>query len=244
MSIHVNMLQIQTAIWIQAWTNIRLWADERIGSHPRSHWDSWRTETVSYPSTTWLLFNYGLDSWHVTQWSRIVSGCMWEKIAEFVHEHSHRWLDSKWFYRLISGYAVSCVVNDCLQVSFAEFFYTMDAFSPRWLFARIGCAIGSLVTFFAGCSNMHMLCVISIDRWRPTSLRFSMNKRYYCRYLLINKGGTLSVFNVERAYKCIGCIYALVSALTVMPLIGWSSYDFEVKTSLLSICHQWWVDHV
>ena len=37
-------------------------------------------------------------------------------------------------------------------------------FSHRWLFRHAGCTMQAIITFFSGCSNMYILCLISIDR--------------------------------------------------------------------------------
>jgi hypothetical protein len=41
-----------------------------------------------------------------------------------------------------------------------DFFY----YYFRWIFTYVGCVVESIIAYFAGCSNMYMLCLISIDR--------------------------------------------------------------------------------
>ena len=45
----------------------------------------------------------------------------------------------------------------------------------RWIFTYVGCVFESVVAYFAGCSNMYMLCLISIDRWEK-------HRMFLCSY--------------------------------------------------------------
>lgn len=43
--------------------------------------------------------------------------------------------------------------------------FTWSHICSRWPFGYAGCVIEAILVFYAGCSNMYLLCVISIDRY-------------------------------------------------------------------------------
>lgn len=100
--------------------------------------------------------------------------------------------------------------------------------SPRWIFAYAGCVFEAIVSYFAGCSNMYMLCLISIDRWELYLLKRSIVKTSLIRYMVVTKYAPSKAMTIRRTYVSMGCAYVLALFWTAMPLIGWSSYDYEV----------------
>ncbi|CAF1067890.1 unnamed protein product [Rotaria sp. Silwood1] len=80
----------------------------------------------------------------------------------------------------------------------------------RWMFSYVGCVLEAIIAYFAGCSNMYMLCLISIDR-----------------YFVVTRLCSTSVILVKHAYITVLCGYLLALFWTLLPVIGWSSYDYE-----------------
>ncbi|CAF1548176.1 unnamed protein product [Rotaria sp. Silwood1] len=87
---------------------------------------------------------------------------------------------------------------------------TIALIGCRWIFSYVGCVFEAIVAYFAGCSNMYMLCLISIDR-----------------YFVVTRLFSTSFIKIKYAYIIILCIYLLALFWTLLPLIGWSSYDYE-----------------
>ncbi|CAF2933750.1 unnamed protein product [Rotaria sp. Silwood2] len=80
----------------------------------------------------------------------------------------------------------------------------------RWIFKYVGCVLEAIIAYFSGCSNMYMLCFISIDR-----------------YFVVTRLFSGSVITITHAYVTVICGYLLALFWTLLPVIGWSSYDFE-----------------
>ncbi|CAF4055836.1 unnamed protein product [Rotaria magnacalcarata] len=56
------------------------------------------------------------------------------------------------------------VLADFIESFFAIPLPTIAPLNCRWIFGYFGCVIEAIVTYFGGCSNMYMLCLISIDK--------------------------------------------------------------------------------
>ncbi|CAF0999718.1 unnamed protein product [Rotaria sordida] len=106
----------------------------------------------------------------------------------------------------ICGLILANFIEACFDIPLP----TIALIGCRWIFTYVGCVIDAIIAYFAGCSNMYMLCFISIDR-----------------YLVVTRSLSTSVITVKRAYIIIICGYLLALFWTLLPVIGWSSYDYE-----------------
>ena len=50
-----------------------------------------------------------------------------------------------------------------VQKKTSDDFFSFRVFC-RWIFTYVGCVVEAIVAYFAGCSNMYLLCLVSIDR--------------------------------------------------------------------------------
>ncbi|CAF3357302.1 unnamed protein product, partial [Rotaria sp. Silwood2] len=80
----------------------------------------------------------------------------------------------------------------------------------RWIFTYVSCVISAIIAYFTGCSNIYVLCLISIDR-----------------YIVLTRMSTTPVISVKHAYISILCVYLLALFWSLLPIIGWSNYDYE-----------------
>ncbi|CAF3468257.1 unnamed protein product [Rotaria socialis] len=107
---------------------------------------------------------------------------------------------------LIGGLLFADFIGSCLEVPLPA----LSLIRCRWIFNKITCTFEGFISYFIGCSNIYILCLISIDRYnivtRPVNQSMKMN---------------------YRAYLSIGCAYMLSLFWTSMPLFGWSFYDYE-----------------
>ncbi|CAF4864337.1 unnamed protein product [Rotaria sp. Silwood1] len=102
------------------------------------------------------------------------------------------------------------LLGDFIGAFFEIPFPALSLIYCRWIFTYIGCVFEAIITYFVGCSNMYMLCLISIDRYSIMTRSFQ------------EPSGI-----IQRTYTSIGCVYILSLFWTIMPLLGWSSYDYE-----------------
>jgi len=93
----------------------------------------------------------------------------------------------------------------------------------------VGCVFQAIIAYFAGCSNMYMLCLISIDRYKKI-LFFKQNECLIAliRYFVVTNSPSGTTITIKQTYLSILCAYMLALFWTLMPVIGWSSYDYEV----------------
>ncbi|CAF3663849.1 unnamed protein product [Rotaria sp. Silwood1] len=104
------------------------------------------------------------------------------------------------------------LLGDFIGAFFEIPFPALSLIYCRWIFTYIGCVFEAIITYFVGCSNMYMLCLISIDRYSIMTRSFQ------------EPSGI-----IQRTYTSIGCVYILSLFWTIMPLLGWSSYDYEIR---------------
>ncbi|CAF1545172.1 unnamed protein product [Adineta ricciae] len=106
----------------------------------------------------------------------------------------------------IGGLLLADFIGICFEIPLPTF----SLLSCRWIFTYTGCIFEAMIVYFAGCSNIYMLCLISIDRYRKITQPFSPQK-----------------VNIKQTYLAIVVAYLLSLFWTVMPLLGWSNYDYE-----------------
>ncbi|CAF1546236.1 unnamed protein product [Adineta ricciae] len=107
---------------------------------------------------------------------------------------------------LIGGLLLADLIGTYFEIPLPTF----SLLSCRWIFTYTGCVFEAMIVYFAGCSNIYMLCLISIDRYRKIIRPFSAQKA-----------------NIKQTYLTIAVAYLLSLFWTVMPLLGWSDYDYE-----------------
>ncbi|CAF4353988.1 unnamed protein product [Rotaria sp. Silwood2] len=107
---------------------------------------------------------------------------------------------------LIGGLLLSDFIGACFEIPFPA----LSLIHCRWIFTYTGCVFEAIISYFVGCSNMYILCLISIDRYSIMTRPFQPPSNI-----------------IQRTYISIGCIYILSLFWTIMPLLGWSSYDYE-----------------
>jgi hypothetical protein len=85
---------------------------------------------------------------------------------------------------------------------------------------------------------MYILCLISIDRYKKTTFFFNQNKYLIVciRYFVVTNLPSATTITIKQTYLSILCAYTLALFWTLMPLIGWSSYDYEVWNEVKFFC--------
>ncbi|CAF0984002.1 unnamed protein product [Rotaria magnacalcarata] len=62
---------------------------------------------------------------------------------------------------LLGGLLFADFIGSCFEVPLLA----LSLIHCRWIFNNIGCAFeGSVISYFIGCSNIYIFCLISIDR--------------------------------------------------------------------------------
>ncbi|CAF0741489.1 unnamed protein product [Adineta steineri] len=106
----------------------------------------------------------------------------------------------------IGGLLLADFIGSCFELPLPAF----SLIFCRWIFTYTGCVYEAIITYFTGCSNMYILCLMSIDR--HNIIIHSFSKR---------------IKNIKRPYVLICCAYLLALFWALMPLFGWSTYDYE-----------------
>ncbi|UJR32062.1 hypothetical protein I4U23_019530 [Adineta vaga] len=114
----------------------------------------------------------------------------------------------------IGGLILADFIGGCFEIPLPA----IALIGCRWIFAYTGCVFEAMIAYFAGCSNMYMLCLLSIDR-----------------YFVVSRPFTTVTITIKQSYICICCAYLLALLWTLMPLIGWSKYDYEGTGASCSI---------
>ncbi|UJR14687.1 hypothetical protein I4U23_001680 [Adineta vaga] len=107
---------------------------------------------------------------------------------------------------LIGGLLFADFIGSCFELPLPTF----SLIYCRWIFTYAGCVFEAIVVYFAGCSNMYMLCLISIDRYRK------INRPFFTRRI-----------ETKPIYLAIASTYLLSLFWALIPLAGWSSYNYE-----------------
>ncbi|CAF1008978.1 unnamed protein product [Adineta ricciae] len=106
----------------------------------------------------------------------------------------------------IGGLILVDFIGGCFQIPLPA----IALINCRWIFAYVGCVFEAMVAYFSGCSNMYMLCLLSIDR-----------------YFVVSRSFATTTITPKRSYILIFCAYLIAFLWALMPLFGWSTYDYE-----------------
>ncbi|CAF1016626.1 unnamed protein product [Adineta steineri] len=106
----------------------------------------------------------------------------------------------------------SLILTDFIGACFEIPMPAIALIKCRWVFGYAGCVFEAVIAYFSGCSNMYILCLLSLDR-----------------YFVVTRSFTATTITIKQTYTSILCAYIFALFWTLMPIIGWSSYDFEVR---------------
>ena len=51
----------------------------------------------------------------------------------------------------------------------------------------------------------------------------------FLRYIVVTKSFTTTTISLKQTYIAIACAYSFAFFWTMLPLLGWSYYDYEVR---------------
>ncbi|CAF1239556.1 unnamed protein product [Adineta steineri] len=112
----------------------------------------------------------------------------------------------------------SLILTDFIGACFEIPMPAIALIKCRWIFGYVGCVFEAVIAYFSGCSNMYILCLLSMDR-----------------YFVVTRSFTATTITIKQTYTSILCAYIFALFWTLMPIIGWSSYDFEGTGASCSI---------
>lgn len=97
-------------------------------------------------------------------------------------------------------------------------FVVLSQLHCRWVFKPIGCEFSAFVMYFVGCSSIHLMAAISVERY------------YTIKNRLINE-----VISYKTKIKIISICLLSGFFWAVLPILGWSNYTLEKSRTSCSV---------
>lgn len=139
----------------------------------------------------------------------------WSLLATFI--------GTKELRKPINTFVISITVLNLVGCILEFPFVVGSAFSCRWIFNHIGCALSAYLMYFVGCSSTYLMAAISVERYytiyNPMSMR---NMTFKKSIIMVQLCLILGIF------------------WPTMPLVGWSHYGLE--SGLVSCSVTWHED--
>lgn len=97
-------------------------------------------------------------------------------------------------------------------------FVVLSQLHCRWVFKPIGCEFSAFVMYFVGCSSIHLMAAISVER-----------------YYTIKNRLIYEVISYKTKIKIISICLLSGFFWAVLPILGWSNYTLEKSRTSCSI---------